>query len=379
MNQSVDIQSNENFSKEIFTGMSKAMKMLFMFYLQSLADKPKLEVTDEFIEMKRKMESNNTELQLNVFVGHLFVDMALNRLNKKTPSMDIESLPTPGYEKEISIFKSIIISTKDKLVELYSDNDNIPELADSTRDIVTVAYEKSPQRIHFVRELIGVMDEDDWYDLGYFFVEVSQGFRKGPILNPNSKTVNQQSRVEQFREVMSRKVNPDLAKDYETALEDDLLHLFQMYEPYMRAKKVYKFTKHLILLRWFASIVKNLESADSLPPVDDLTLKELEENHNNFRYQFEDFILDPEDKETKAMVSEYEELKEIINFSMSEFMNKFLKQPKSNQILTEEINILTEEIAKSIEPEIEVTESTPQQLSAPDYIVKSFMESLLAM
>jgi hypothetical protein len=345
--------------------MPKGLRILFLVYLQSLNNKTK-ETYQEQITEFRQAGFETPEVSMHDFFGNILVGMALSKLDKQLPALDLEMEPSIDFEKEIIAFNKIVTAAKKSILESFQNHDqDDTELGNETRAAVFAEAKKSEQRLRFVKELMDVMDGEDWYHLGLFFFELTDVYDN---LAKRQRVTSTKSlpTTALFREKFISP-NIELDKDFDDVLNGLLKTLFEQYYPMMRASKVYKFMRHQILIDWFANVISTLDSPDGITPkLDKETIQKLQDLHDDYRYGPEDFITNPESEETKAQMIKYNQSSEYINTIMQKLLSKYLKEADIQEAMQEEIQDTLEE---------EVVE----KISDAEVMVKQLMEVFNAM
>ncbi len=353
------IPNSINQSKSL-EAMPKGLRILFLVYLHTLNKDIKEKYTEDIKQFKEHIEYKSPEVKMHDFVGHILLGMVLSKLDQKIPSLDLQTEPSIDFEEEVNILTSVVLTSAKELKELFDKSSDDLELGDGTRSIILKNFEKSSSKLRFVRELLDVIDEKDWYNLGVFITEVT-GFYEDPQTSKaigldTTNTISPASIIKQ--RYTSAKINTH--KDYLEILQNYLKNLFEQYSSIMRASKVYEFRRHLILLEWFQEVVIELDSPNAdIPSFDKPTITKLQALHDEYRYELENFMTIPDSEETKEEMEKFKRVSGYIYQIMEKLMEKYLNQTS----IAEEIK---EEFMDTINDEVET-------LSASEAIARQLM------
>jgi hypothetical protein len=364
MSDQVELNSLPNNKPEPLEAMPKGLRILFLVYLQSLNKQVKEQYAQQILDFK-KSEFETPEIKMHDFIGHILVGMALSKIDRSIPSLDLQTEPSIDYEEEIASFGAIINAANPRIMAIFHNNDEDDfRLGNQTKEAIFEEFSTSDSKLRFVRELIDVMDGEDWYHLGLFIYELTTVYKdlekKERINTPSSiKTTSM------FRDKFI-KPHIDLRKDYDVVQSELLKTMFEQYYPIMRASKVYKFMRHMILLEWFKDAISTLDNPEGITPkLDKPTIIKLKQLHDEYRYQFEDFITIPDSEETLAEMTKYREISTYINTIMQKLLGKYLQEADIAEAMQEELT-------DTLEDEVE-------SLSEAQIIAKQLMEVFNSM
>lgn len=394
-----DKESIKNNSNENLSSMPKGVQLFLMFYIKNLSDKNLDDTSEDYRVLRDEITFKHPEIHIQEFVSQLVVGMALEKEKRLSPSFDLYNMPSAGFEKEIDNFVDMLIKSSSELIELYDNDEDTDERTNKMRELITKKYNQSDNKMLYVREFIGVIDEMDWHDLGYYFVQVFKGVRKADETIARTTVVDTKilttDPANVFRDKFLKRNIPttdnqiNVKEDFQELLNADLRLLFEAYQPIMRAKKVYNFKKHLILIKWFNEFLNKNKKFDSFPVITQEVSDQIIDLHDKFRYGIEDFYIDlyadeieekDIDSDTQELISEINEY-ELIRKNIFQKLEKILEShmsssPEIKPDMMEELvhdleSQVVEENSNNIRPELLNNEEV---LSVSQQIAQSLLE-----